>query len=118
MSDTAVKTVKATTTDLENYVYEKLQCKKNEAHDVVAAVIEGATKLLIDNGSLQLSGLGVFNVRTRSPRTGVNPKTGEKIQIAETVSVSFKNSSTLRTAVQSKQLPVKAVKAAKVAEAK
>ena len=115
MSEVTAKSVKATTTDLENYVYEALKCKKNEAHDIVAAVIDGATKLLIDNGALQLSGLGVFSVSTRAPRQGVNPKTGEKIQIAETVSVTFKNSSTLRTAVRTKAMPVKAprVKAAK-----
>ena len=112
------KAAKATTADLENFLYEDIQCHKSQAREIVASVVRGIASALIKDGAIQISGLGVLRVKTRKARQGVNPKSGAKIQIAETTSVAFKNSATLRTAVATGVLPEKKAAAAVAVEAK
>lgn len=58
----------------------------------VAAVKEG----LKSDGAVQLIGFGSFSVGERSARTGINPRTGEKIQIAASKTVKFKAGAKLK----------------------
>ena len=47
-----------------------------------------------------ISGFGKFVVKTRNPRTGINPATGEKIEIAAVKAPGFKASKSLKEAVK------------------
>jgi len=58
----------------------------------VAAVKEG----LKSDGNVQLIGFGSFSVGERSARTGINPRTGEKINIAASKTVKFKAGAKLK----------------------
>jgi DNA-binding protein HU-beta len=58
----------------------------------VSAVKEG----LKSDGSVQLIGFGSFSVGERSARTGINPRTGDKIQIAASKTVKFKAGAKLK----------------------
>ncbi len=58
----------------------------------VAAVKEG----LKGDGVVQLIGFGSFSVGERAARTGINPRTGEKIQIAASKTVKFKAGAKLK----------------------
>jgi DNA-binding protein HU-beta len=58
----------------------------------VAAVKEG----LKSDGSVQLIGFGSFSVGERSARQGINPRTGEKIEIAASKTVKFKAGAKLK----------------------
>jgi DNA-binding protein HU-beta len=58
----------------------------------VAAVKEG----LKADGSVQLIGFGSFSVGERAARQGVNPRTGEKIEIAASKTVKFKAGAKLK----------------------
>jgi len=58
----------------------------------VAAVKEG----LKGDGSVQLIGFGSFSVGERAARTGINPRTGEKIKIAASKTVKFKAGAKLK----------------------
>ncbi len=58
----------------------------------VAAVKEG----LKSDGNVQLIGFGSFSVGERSARTGVNPRTGQKIEIAASKTVKFKAGAKLK----------------------
>ena len=49
---------------------------------------------------MSISGFGKFEVKSRPARTGVNPKTREKIQIPESKSPSFKAAKALKDAVK------------------
>lgn len=48
------------------------------------------------------TGFGAFEVRSRKARTGVNPGTGEKIQIAAGKALAFKPGENLKDAVKGK----------------
>ncbi|HPJ75349.1 MAG TPA: HU family DNA-binding protein [Clostridia bacterium] len=45
------------------------------------AFLEVVAKALKEGDKVQLAGFGTFEVKKRAARTGVNPKTGEKVQI-------------------------------------
>ncbi|QSR87842.1 HU family DNA-binding protein [Methylacidiphilum caldifontis] len=59
------------------------------AEKSVDAVINGLKTGVLKNGIVQLIGFGTFRVITRKARTGVNPKTGEKIKIKASKTVRF-----------------------------
>jgi DNA-binding protein HU-beta len=56
-----------------------------QAERTVDAVIEGIKTGVKKTKSVQLVGFGTFKIATRKARTGVNPKTGEKIKSSKTV---------------------------------
>jgi len=62
---------------------------KAEAERSVTAVIECIKLGLKKTKSVQLVGFGSFKVTERAARTGVNPKTGEKIRIRKSKTVRF-----------------------------
>jgi len=76
---------------------------KAEAERMVEAFIEVITTELSKGSEIRLTGFGGFSVRTRKARTGVNPKTGQKIQIAASNSVGFSAGKTLKDAVALKK---------------
>ena len=59
------------------------------AERAVDAVVEGIKVGLKKGKSVQLVGFGTFKVVQRKARTGVNPKTGEKIKIKASKNVKF-----------------------------
>lgn len=63
---------------------------KASAERAVDAVIESIKKGVKKDKAVQLIGFGTFQVTKRAARTGVNPKTGEKIKIAASKTVKFK----------------------------
>ena len=55
---------------------------KGEAGKAVDAVLDTIQETLARGGEINFTGFGKFSVADRSARQGVNPQTGEKIQIA------------------------------------
>jgi DNA-binding protein HU-beta len=55
---------------------------KKQAADAVEAVLDGITDSLRSGDDVNFTGFGKFSVAERSPRQGVNPRTGERITIA------------------------------------
>lgn len=60
-----------------------------QAERALSAVIEGIKSGVKKTKSVQLIGFGTFKVANRKARTGVNPKTGEKIKIKASKTVKF-----------------------------
>lgn len=58
--------------------------------DIVNLVFERITDSLAAGDRVEFRGFGSFSVRTRSPRTAKNPRTGEKVNIEERKIVHFK----------------------------
>jgi DNA-binding protein HU-beta len=54
---------------------------KKSAGDAVDAVLQSITEVLQDGGEVSFTGFGKFSVAERGPRQGVNPRTGERINI-------------------------------------
>jgi DNA-binding protein HU-beta len=55
---------------------------KKHAADAVEAVLDGIAESLRNGDGVNFTGFGKFSVAERSPRQGVNPRTGERITIA------------------------------------
>lgn len=60
-----------------------------QAERALAAVIDGIKAGVKKTKIVQLIGFGTFKVASRKARTGVNPKTGEKIKIKASKTVKF-----------------------------
>ncbi len=65
------------------------ETSKAEAERAIGAVIDGIKAGLKKSKNVQLIGFGTFKVVNRKARTGVNPKTGQKIKIKASKSVKF-----------------------------
>jgi len=73
---------------------------KASAKSAVDALFDTITKQLSNGEEVAVTGFGSFKVSKRAARMGVNPKTGEKIQIAATTVPKFKAGKALKDAVK------------------
>ncbi len=75
---------------------------KKQALDAVNAVFDTITKTLSGGGEVAITGFGMFRVTKRAARMGVNPQTGERIQIAASTVPKFTAGKALKDAVKSR----------------
>lgn len=68
-------------TDLVEAIAKSTGLEKTKAKQAVESFIEVVGKELKKKNRVQITGFGTFSTSRRKKRTGVNPKTGEKIQI-------------------------------------
>jgi DNA-binding protein HU-beta len=73
---------------------------KNEATKAVDATLGVIEETLSRGGEVSFTGFGKFTVAERGARQGVNPQTGEKIQIAASKVPRFSAGSALKNAVK------------------
>ena len=73
---------------------------KAAADAAVSAVLAGVTSGVKKDGSVQLIGFGTFSVVKLAARTGVNPRTGDKIKIKASKAVKFKAGAGLKAAAK------------------
>jgi DNA-binding protein HU-beta len=73
---------------------------KKHAADAVEAVLDGIAESLRNGDGVNFTGFGKFSVAERSPRQGVNPRTGERVQIAATIVPKFSAGSQLKAALK------------------
>jgi len=85
---------------LTESIVGKVGCSKADAGRALEAVIETITKTLTSGDSVTITGFGTFSARARAARAGVNPKTGEKIQIPAMTVPKFKAGKGLKEAVR------------------
>ena len=72
---------------------------KRDAEAAVEAVFEVITKSLSQGEEVAVAGFGVFKVSHRAARQGINPRTGEKIQIGAKTVPKFSAGKALKDAV-------------------
>lgn len=80
-------------------VAEKSEMDRKAVEKVIAATFETIKGALIEGDKVQVLGFGTFENRTRAPRKGRNPRTGEEIEIKASKLPSFKAGKTLKEAV-------------------
>ena len=73
---------------------------KKQATSAVDAVFDIITKSLSRGEEVAIAGFGTFRIAKRAARMGVNPRTGEKIQIAASVKPKFRAGKVLKEAVK------------------
>lgn len=89
-----------TKSELVDQVAARAELSKSEAARAVEAVITTVEDALRRGSDVALSGFGKFHVSERGPRSGVNPRTGEPIQIAASRVPRFTAGSALKAAVK------------------
>jgi len=77
-----------------------LGISKTQGREAVDVVFDTIVKTLSRGEEVAVSGFGGFRVTKRAARTGVNPRTGERIQIAASVVPKFRAGKGLKEAVQ------------------
>lgn len=86
-------------TELIAAAAERSGLTKKDAEKALNAAIEAITAALAEGDKVQVSGFGIFEVKTREARMGRNPRTGEPMEIAASKTPSFKASKTLKDAL-------------------
>ena len=86
-------------TELIAAVAAKTGLTKKDAEKVVNATIDTITESLVKGDKVNVSGFGIFEVKTRGERVGRNPRTKETIQIPATRLPAFKAAKALKDVV-------------------
>ena len=73
---------------------------RRDAQKAVDAVLDTITSTLKSRGEISFTGFGKFSTSNRAARQGVNPRTGERVQIAASVVPKFSAGSALKSAVK------------------
>jgi DNA-binding protein HU-beta len=72
-----------------------------DAGKAVDAFMESITDALKSGDQVNFTGFGKFSAAQRAARQGVNPRTGERVQIAATTVPKFTAGSQLKAALKS-----------------
>ena len=91
---------KITKKELAEVLSEKYGYTKKEANEVVTTLLDKVAENLKKGVTTDLSGFGKFVVKTRKARTGINPATGQKIEIAASKAPAFKPAKALKELVK------------------
>ena len=75
---------------------EDTAMKKADAEKVFDAFVANIKELMVKGDKLQIAGFGTFEVKDRAAKNGINPLTGEKIEIAACKVPSFKPAKALK----------------------
>ena len=89
-------------TELIEVVSSKAEVTKAEASKIVNATFDAITEGLESDGKVVLVGFGTFEVRSRTARTGRNPRTGEAIKIEASRVPAFKPGKDMKDTVNKK----------------
>jgi DNA-binding protein HU-beta len=89
-----------TKAEFVDQVADRSELGKGEAGKAVDAVLDTIKEVLSRGGEINFTGFGKFAVADRGARQGVNPQTGERIQIAASRVPRFSAGSALKGAVK------------------
>ena len=81
-------------------VAQKSGLSNRDASKAVDAFLESVTDALKARDSVNFTGFGKFSAAERAARQGVNPRTGERVQIAATTVPKFSAGSQLKASVK------------------
>ena len=85
---------------LAELLFDQIGLNKRESKDMVDSFFELIVQELVSGNDVKLSGFGNFQIRTKAPRPGRNPRTGESIPIGARRVVTFHASSKLKEQIQ------------------
>ncbi len=89
-----------TKSEFADQVASRSGLSKSDATKAVEASLEIIESTLQRGGEVNFTGFGKFSVADRGARQGVNPQTGERIQIAASRVPRFSAGSALKKAVK------------------
>ncbi|MBQ1437077.1 MAG: HU family DNA-binding protein [Ruminococcus sp.] len=77
-------------TELIAAIAEQSGLTKKDAEAALNATLDTITKAVAEGDKIQLTGFGTFEQRQRNARTGVDPRTGNSIEIPASKVPAFK----------------------------
>lgn len=85
--------------ELVSAIAEEAQLTKVDAEKSLKGIVEALTDCLTAGDKVTLVGFGTFSVAERAARSGQNPQTGQKIEIAASIAPKFKAGNTLKALI-------------------
>ncbi len=95
-----LETPALTKAQLAELLFEQIGLNKRESKDMIDAFFDLIAASLVEGQDVKISGFGNFQIRTKAPRPGRNPRTGEAIPIDARRVVTFHASSKLKEQIQ------------------
>jgi len=86
--------------ELVEQIAQRSGLSKDQAGEALGATISAIEDSLAAGEEISITGFGKFSVTHRSAREGVNPATGERIQIAASKAPRFSPGAKLKDAVK------------------
>jgi nucleoid DNA-binding protein len=86
--------------DLVEIMAKACTISKNQANDCLNMILDEIAKSLKKGQDVVLTGFGTFSVVKRKARTGINPKTGQKINIPARKAPKFKAGKSLKDMIR------------------
>jgi len=105
----SLETPALTKAQLADMLFEQIGLNKRESKDMIDAFFDLIAASLVDGTDVKISGFGNFQIRTKAPRPGRNPRTGEAIPIQARRVVTFHASHKLKEQIQDEGKTVGAV---------
>lgn len=96
----SLETPALTKAQLADMLFEQIGLNKRESKDMIDAFFDLIASCLVDGTDVKISGFGNFQIRTKAPRPGRNPRTGEAIPIKARRVVTFHASHKLKEQIQ------------------
>ncbi len=88
---------------ISNLAHKHTQFTTSDFELAVKTIIDSILNQLAQGDRVELRGFGSFSVRTRPARLGLNPRTGEKVQVPEKAVLNFRPGVELRERVNGGQ---------------
>jgi integration host factor subunit alpha len=104
----SMETPALTKANLAELLFEHIGLNKRESKDMVDAFFVLISDCLVDGNDVKISGFGNFQIRTKAPRPGRNPRTGESVPIEARRVVTFHASHKLKEQIQGDTSPTTA----------
>lgn len=95
-----LETPALTKAQLSELLFEQIGLNKRESKDMVDAFFDLVAHSLVEGDDVKITGFGNFQIRTKAPRPGRNPRTGESIPIEARRVVTFHASQKLKDQIQ------------------
>ena len=89
-----------TKNELSEALFDQVGLNKREAKDMIDAFFDRIGESLEVGTEVKISGFGNFQIRTKAPRPGRNPRTGEMVPIEARRVVTFHSSQKLKAQIQ------------------
>jgi len=96
----SLETPALTKAQLAELLFEQLGLNKRESKDMIDAFFDLVAQSLVEGNDVKITGFGNFQIRTKAPRPGRNPRTGEAIPIKARRVVTFHASQKLKEQIQ------------------
>ena len=99
LSFESLETPALTKAQLAELLFQQIGLNKRESKDMIDAFFDLIAQKLVAGEDVKISGFGNFQIRTKAPRPGRNPRTGAAVPVDEKAVPFFKAGKELRERV-------------------